>query len=136
MKNRDIIKRFCLWLSVVLVLGVFVVLTVYSKVKLGTSIVCPINEELGLQCPGCGGTRMIESLLYLDFYQAFRWNPFLSLTIIPIICIYLKQSYLFIVENKMMENIDKIIICYIVLFILFGIIRNINAFSWMQPTLV
>ena len=40
-------------------------------------IPCPIKELTGLYCPGCGITRMFKSLLELDFYAAFRYNPLL-----------------------------------------------------------
>lgn len=51
---------------------------------------CWFRKKLGLYCPGCGGTRMVQSILKLDFYQAFRYNPlvFVLLALIAIWDIY------------------------------------------------
>ena len=38
-------------------------------------ISCVFIELFGLPCPGCGMTRALFSLLRLDFYSAFRYNP-------------------------------------------------------------
>ena len=38
---------------------------------------CPILTLTGWQCPGCGSTRALYSLLHGDFVQAFTMNPLL-----------------------------------------------------------
>jgi len=43
---------------------------------------CRLYYSFGLMCPGCGGTRSMEALLYGDFFTSLRLNPiviFLSL---------------------------------------------------------
>lgn len=35
---------------------------------------CIYRQILGAICPFCGGTRMVEQLLYLNFINAFRYN--------------------------------------------------------------
>ena len=47
-------------------------------------IPCPIRVLTGYQCPGCGVTRMLLSLLRLDFRQAFLDNAYV-LCILPIL---------------------------------------------------
>ncbi len=38
---------------------------------------CLIHAVTGLQCPGCGTTRMLSALLRLDFAGAFQLNAFM-----------------------------------------------------------
>ena len=79
--KREQFRRAVAILSVTAVIGVLVLLIVYSKVAFDIGVVCPIHEILGLECPGCGGTRMALAIMELDFYQAFRYNPFLFVTL-------------------------------------------------------
>ena len=43
------------------------------------SIPCPFHAITGLQCPGCGVTRMCLALLRLDVSGAWQANPVLLL---------------------------------------------------------
>lgn len=43
------------------------------------SIPCPFHVITGLQCPGCGVTRMCLALLRLDVSGAWKANPVLLL---------------------------------------------------------
>lgn len=43
------------------------------------SIPCPFHAITGLQCPGCGVTRMCLALLRLDVSGAWKANPVLLL---------------------------------------------------------
>ena len=36
--------------------------------------VCPTKALLGIDCPGCGGMRMVYSLLHLDLPAAIHYN--------------------------------------------------------------
>ena len=40
---------------------------------------CLFHALTGLDCPGCGGLRSVQSLLHGDFAAAFRFNPLLYL---------------------------------------------------------
>lgn len=44
-------------------------------VTAGLQFPCFYLQTTGLQCPGCGITRMFFSMLRLDFTAAFRYNP-------------------------------------------------------------
>ena len=59
---------------------------------------------------------------------------FISIPILTII--YIWQSYVFIVKNLLISWIDKFLIIYALLLIIFGIIRNVSIFSWLSPTLI
>ena len=70
-----------LFLSIsILILGLFTfLLFLFLNQTYSFYIPCFFHKITGFYCPGCGITRMLLSLLHLDFYQAFRWNPFLFL---------------------------------------------------------
>ena len=52
--------------------------------RTGWGIPCPIHLVTGLQCPGCGVSRMLLALLRLDFRGAFLANPVL-LCMLPLL---------------------------------------------------
>ena len=43
---------------------------------------CTINENFGIQCPGCGSQRAIHDLLHLRLGAALKSNP-LAMSAIP-----------------------------------------------------
>jgi hypothetical protein len=45
---------------------------------------CPIKAVTGLDCPGCGGTRMVWSLLHGDLPAALHYNA-LALVLVPFV---------------------------------------------------
>ena len=97
-------------------------------------IPCPINHLIGLYCPGCGITRMLFSILKLDFYQAFRYNPFLFVLFFPSGVLYLNYLYCQY-KNKVSWYVripKKIWYILLVLLIVYGVVRNIIPF--LQPT--
>lgn len=97
------------------------------------SIPCPIYYVTHLYCPGCGITRLLFSIIHLDFYQAFRYNPLVFILII--------LGFIYIILKLILKrfNINLVIpnyIWYIILIIVivYGILRNIPEFSWLSPT--
>lgn len=97
---------------------------------------CPWKKNFGIDCPGCGSTRMIKAILRLDFYQAFRYNPLIfSLCILGIIyliyvfiCKMLKKKY-FVFGFKSSMLLVGLLIAFMVL-------RNISMFDFLRPTIV
>lgn len=132
--KRDMIRRAVALMSVTLIILVLVVLIVYTKVAFDIGVMCPFKEVLGWDCPGCGGTRMAVEILHLNFYQAFRYNPFVFITLPLIATVYVWQSYKFIVHNEILVWLDKFLISYAIALMLFGILRNTSIFSWLAPT--
>lgn len=100
---------------------------------------CPWKKNLGIDCAGCGATRMIRSIFKLDFYQAFRYNIF-SILLLPILFIYgVSSSYAWIFNKKNLleKKIPTVFwIIVIVLMLTYGIIRNLPMFSFLAPTLI
>ena len=134
--KRGIINRLTLWLTVVGIIGIFFVLIFYSKMRFGIGVRCPFYYELAYECPGCGGTRMLVSLMKMDFYQAFRFNAFLTLTLPSVIIIYLYQSYTYIRYNKILSWLYKYVLAYVIAWAIFTVLRNSDAFAWLAPTLI
>lgn len=98
--------------------------------RLSIGIPCLFYQITGFYCPGCGVTRMLFALLKLDFYQAFRYNPFVFLLII----FYLLYK---ILNIKYPVKINSYVIYGIVLLaILFGVLRNIEMFYYLKPTVI
>lgn len=95
-----------------------------------------VFHELGIWCPGCGGTRMIISFVKLDFYQAFRWNPLLFILLICGIIYLIIGILLFLKKRIILVPTMKLIVFIIVLLIVYMIIRNIDMFSYLIPTKV
>ncbi|TDC94517.1 DUF2752 domain-containing protein [Saccharopolyspora aridisoli] len=45
---------------------------------------CPIKLLTGFDCPGCGGTRMLFSILHGDFPAALQFNA-LAVLLLPVL---------------------------------------------------
>ena len=102
----------------------------------GLQLECPWNSMFGYDCGGGGTTRMMFSLLHLDFYQAFRYNPFMFILLI-IIIIYMLYVLICLLRKWDYVKIGKkTIITVIVLLIIFTIVRNIDGFEFLRPTVV
>lgn len=124
----------------IILLILTIILILYSVLfHFGIVIPCVFHELTGLYCPGCGVTRMIFSLLKLDFYQAFRYNnliflfiPFILVCVIDFIIKKLnnKSDYLY------QKTSDKVWIILLVITLLFGVLRNIPIFDYLIPTMV
>lgn len=97
---------------------------------------CPLNKIFGIDCAGCGVTRMCLAILRFDFYQAFRFNPFVFILILIFIIYVLYMFVCMILKKKYFKIGFKTIMIIIVLFIGFGILRNINGFEFLRPTII
>ena len=64
----------------------FTYLYIFQKFKIG--IPCLFYTLTGWKCPGCGMTHAISEIWNGDFESALEYNV-LSLTVLPIVCIYL-----------------------------------------------
>ncbi len=86
---------------------------------------CPLFLLTGWQCPFCGSTRALYSILHLDFGAAWRLNPLFCLVFgfapIHILLIYT------LVQNKYITFFNTFFKLEIIILILslFFIIRNI-----------
>lgn len=58
-------------------------LIVYLTVTSLLDITCIIKHLTGISCPGCGMTRALKSLIFLNYSKAFYYHPLVFL-LIPI----------------------------------------------------
>ena len=100
---------------------------------------CPFHKLTGLYCPGCGITRCLTSIIHLEFYQAFRYNPYVFLLLPLIISYIVYQIYIWVCdkEDYISKKIPKsLLIIIIITLMLYSILRNISYFSWLAPTII
>lgn len=95
---------------------------------------CPWNESLHIYCAGCGGTRMFYAILRLEFYQAFRYNPLLFIFLILAILYSIYLIICKLIKIKYYKLTTNHLIIIAITLIAFMILRNIEYFSYLQPT--
>ena len=127
-----------LFLSIsILILGVFAfLLFLFLNQTYSFYIPCFFHKITGLYCPGCGITRMVLSLLHLDFYQAFRWNPFLFL-LTPLFIVYGVAYFLYWLYDREAPKLPNTIWnILLIAAIVFMALRNIPFFDYLKPTFI
>ena len=88
-----------------------------------------------MYCPGCGVTRLALALLRLDFHTAFHSNAALIL-LLPI---GLSMAVVWAVrsirtgQKALTRWQNGIVWGMIVMLLLFGVLRNVPAFSCLAP---
>ena len=134
MHNKEKIKR----LLIVLISFISILLLSFLYYKINKTyhigFNCVFHQITNLYCPGCGITRAIFSLIELDIIGAIKYN-ILIVTIIPLIIFnYLVKIINWINLKEQKEIYPKTIWNIILIFvILFGILRNIEIFSFLAP---
>ena len=124
---KDLInKHFKLLLFIAIIINIVIVLIFKPA--------CPWKVNFNIDCAGCGATRMIESIIKLDFYQAFRYNPllFCLLLIFAIYGIYVLICKIFNKKYYKIKNRDLWILLLLV--IIFMILRNIPGLEILKST--
>lgn len=87
---------------------------------------CPFHLLTGLDCPMCGGQRMVWALLCGNASEAFRYNPMLFCLLIVlaglgIVALVSKRARM----RMGVLRSDKALVFYLVVLLLWGIGRNI-----------
>lgn len=98
---------------------------------LGFGIPCPVHNFTGFKCPGCGVSRMFISLMKLDFKSAFEANRLLLVTL-PVIASLLFVYFFRYIKTgsrKISKAENIIYIVLIILFLIFGVVRNFPAIN-------
>lgn len=96
---------------------------------LGAGIPCVFRWITGLQCPGCGVSRMCMSLLQGDFAAAWQYNPAV-LCLLPFGAIIAGNVAVRYVKNGQLTPsrwVNGVVYVAIVVLLIFGVIRNIIA---------
>ena len=99
---------------------------------------CGFKKATGLDCPGCGGLRATYAITHGQVIQAFRFHPgfVLSLPIAGYLGIMWIREWRRIGEMPIplaQHECSRPLIVIAVLFLSFGIIRNIpvKPFTWL-----
>lgn len=122
---KTILKVFCL---IIISYGYY-----FLNLEFGFSIPCLFHKLTNFYCPGCGITRMIFSILKFDFYQAFRFNPFVFCLLILFIFYFFISFFLNLFNKKQIKINNKVYYVIVILLLLFGIVRNIPYFYYLRP---
>lgn len=96
--------------------------------------ICLFKNLFDIECAGCGGTRMFMSLLKLDFYQAFRYNPYVFLLLIVGILYGLYCIIMKVLKKKVYIPNIKWLYVFLVMTFLFMLFRNLPGFEFLLPT--
>lgn len=87
-------------------------------------------------CPACGMTRAAYYILHLDIVRAFYFNQFLVITLPFFAYIYAADAVNTYFDKKILPlfKFNKALTYTIIaLFVLYGILRNIEAFNFLAP---
>lgn len=102
--------------------------TLYLVPTLGWRIPCPFETIFGITDAGEGLTSAIYQTLHGNFYQALRLNA--TLFIAP--PLFVLSYILNILSFKQSSRV--ITITTLTLVTIYGVLRNFETFSYLQPT--
>lgn len=132
MKKKRIFPLILMWLIPLVIL----VLYYFANRIWHFAFPCILHELTNLYCPTCGITRLLFALLKGDIKSAFGYNQLLFI-LLPLLFIYLVVlSYLWLndkINTKFINLSKKLIILVTILLVVFGVIRNLDWFSYLRP---
>ena len=134
--DYNVKSRAKIVISILLLLSIIPILMIVGYIITGNWFQCNIYKLTGMYCSGCGGTRMMIAFIKGDIYQAFRYNPYLFITLPMISILSTIWIFKYIMYNKISKHMDKMLITYAFSLLVYGVIRNIHMFSWLAPTLI
>ncbi len=130
MKKLDYIKRNLKY--AIMAISVFLIYYILNK-KFGFSIPCIFYKITGLYCPGCGITRLLFALVNLEFYESFKYNPWIFILIVLGLFYLICKLFIFLKLKKIIKIPNYVYITLIIISIIFGIFRNIPGFDFLGP---
>lgn len=88
---------------------------------------CPFHLVTGLNCPGCGVSRMLLSLLRLDLPAAFGYNAALLCLLPVFLALFLAHALRYVRDGsrslgRLGQGAELALVCVLVLW---GLVRNL-----------
>ena len=120
------LKKAALFVPLLFVLGL---VGVWLS-ETGHGIPCIFHAVTGLQCPGCGVTRMLSALLHGDWRGAWDSNAAV-LTLSPVLAGLVGLSLVRWIRTgsaRLPRWADAVTVVCVVLLLLFTVARNLPAF--------
>lgn len=112
-------------IGALILLGIGALYAVFVKLT-GRGIPCPINMATGLQCPGCGVSRMCLAILRFDFASAFRANAVLFCLLPVMAATAARLIYVYIRRGTLRDRAAEIAIwVMIAVLLVWGVVRNL-----------
>ena len=127
----DRFNRLTMWLFNNGIALILVLLLAYTNSTFHIGLVCPLNNMFGIDCPGCGGTRMLVAILHGQFTKAMNYNAFLFVTAIPALMCYLVESIYWINTGRIYKETTILKWVWLISFFIFGVLRNLPQFSFL-----
>ena len=138
MIQKENARKICYFIGW-MITGILAAAAVFLQmhpVRLSSAAKCLLRRfGVGLYCPGCGMTRCLTHLLQFEIQDAFRCNVAIFLLSPTLLYIFTYSLYSYVRYGKVhFSKVQNILLfgCLTIL-ILFGIVRNLPAFSFLQP---
>lgn len=97
---------------------------------------CPLFLITGTYCPACGALRATHDLLTFDLAGAWAMNPLWVLLAPVVVVLWARWAWLRSQGRSAALHIrDRWYIVALVLFLLYGVARNVPAWSALAPPL-
>jgi hypothetical protein len=118
------VNRGLLWILA----GVALLLALFDPVLAPFFPTCPFHALTGLHCPGCGSTRALHALFTGHPLQAAGFNVLAVLAVPAVLFILIRRP-----SSHQVRQVW--IVTFLIVVILFGIVRNIpwQPFSLLAP---
>ena len=128
-KRKNVITMAVLLISA----SIFVYFINPEKTQFSTCISLSVFH---VYCPACGMTRAAYYIMHLNFIQAFYYNQFLVITLPFFVYIYVADAVNTFFDKKIIPLFKfnkKLAYVIIAVFVLYGILRNFDAFYFLAP---
>jgi len=116
------------------ILGVMVILFFFNPSTSNFYPVCQFHLLTGWNCPGCGATRAFYALLHGNLAVAFRDNALFVLSLSILLIWFARLGIKKIRGEEIHFDLPpKILWTFLVVAIVFSILRNLPALAFLSP---